>query len=197
MIRINLLPHREEKRKARRQQFYVLLGMVSVLAGLIWFLGYGLLNQRISAQADKNEFLKRETARLDKEIEEIKKLRSQIDGLLSRKQVIEILQANRAETVLLFNELAQNVPEGIYLRAVKQTGPKLALSGYAQSNARITTLMNDLDQTELLESPKLIETKSAVVGNKRLNEFSIEVSLAKRTQQDADAKAGPAKAPKK
>jgi type IV pilus assembly protein PilN len=197
MIRINLLPHREEKRKARRQQFYVLLGMVSVLAGLIWFLGYGLLNQRISAQADKNEFLKRETARLDKEIEEIKKLRSQIDGLLSRKQVIEILQANRAETVLLFNELAQNVPEGIYLRAVKQTGPKLALSGYAQSNARITTLMNDLDQTELLETPKLIETKSAVVGNKRLNEFSIEVSLAKRTQQDADAKAGPAKAPKK
>ena len=197
MIRINLLPHREEKRKARRQQFYVLLGMVSVLAGLIWFLGYGLLNQRISAQADKNEFLKRETARLDKEIEEIKKLRSQIDGLLSRKQVIEILQANRAETVLLFNELAQNVPEGIYLRAVKQTGPKLALSGYAQSNARITTLMNDLDQTELLENPKLIETKASVVGKQRLNEFAIEVSLAKRTKDDAAATAIAAKAPKK
>jgi type IV pilus assembly protein PilN len=189
MIRINLLPHREEKRKARRQQFYALLGMISVLAGLIWFLGYGVLNGQISAQAEKNEFLKRESALLDKEIEEIKKLKNQIDALIARKQVIEVLQANRAETVHLFNELARNVPEGIYLRTIKQTGVKIALQGYAQSNARITTLMNSLDETPLLENAKLIETKAETVGNKRLNAFSVEVFITRQTTAEPAGKA--------
>lgn len=181
MIRINLLPHREEKRKARRQQFYAMLGMISVLAGLIWFLGYGILNGRIGAQNEKNEFLKRETALLDKEIQEIKKLKAQTDALLARKQVIESLQANRAETVHLFNELARHVPEGIYLKSIKQTGAKVALLGYAQSNARITTLMNSLDATPLLQGAKLIETKAETVGNKRLNAFSLEIYIARQT----------------
>ena len=103
MIRINLLPHREAKRKARRQQFYVLLGLVSVLAGLIWFLGYSIINARSTAQDEKNDFLKREIASLDKEIDEIKKIKEQTDALLARKRVIESLQANRTETVHLFN----------------------------------------------------------------------------------------------
>jgi len=88
MIRINLLPHREEKRKARRQQFYVLLGLVSVLAALIWFLGFSIINREIAVQNDKNEFLKREIASLDKEISEIKKIQEQTNALLSRKRVI-------------------------------------------------------------------------------------------------------------
>jgi len=105
MIRINLLPHREEKRKARRQQFYVLLGLVSVLAAVIWFLGFSLINRQIAVQSETNEFLKREIASLDKEIDEIKKIQEQTNALLSRKRVIEALQANRTETVHLFNEL--------------------------------------------------------------------------------------------
>jgi type IV pilus assembly protein PilN len=116
MIRINLLPHREEKRKARRQQFYVLLGLVSVLAAVIWFLGFSMINRETNVQNEKNEFLKREIASLDKEIAEIKKIQEQTNALLARKRVIEALQANRTETVHLFNELAKQVPEGIYLR---------------------------------------------------------------------------------
>src|SRR3989338_882597 len=169
MIRINLLPHREAKRKARRQQFYVLLGLVSVLAGLIWFLGFSIISRQIAAQNEKNEFLKREIASLDKEITEIKKIQDQTNALLARKRVIEAMQANRTETVHLFNELAKQVPEGIYLRTLTQTGPKIALAGYAQSNARITTLMNNLDESPLLENSALVETKAETVANRRLN----------------------------
>lgn len=191
MIRINLLPHREEKRKARRQQFYVLLGLVSVLAGLIWFLGFSVISKQIAAQNEKNEFLKREIASLDKEIDEIRKIQEQTNALLVRKRVIEALQANRTETVHLFNELAKQVPEGIYFRTLVQTGPKIAIAGYAQSNARITTLMNNLDESPLLENSTLVETKAEVVGNRRLNAFSITTMITRQTT--AAAKPAPGK----
>lgn len=181
MIRINLLPHREEKRKARRQQFYVLLGLVSVLAAVIWFLGFSLINREINVQNDKNEFLKREIASLDKEIAEIKKIQEQTNALLARKRVIEALQANRTETVHLFNELAKQVPEGIYLRTLIQTGNRITLTGIAQSNARITTLMNNLDESPLLENSTLVETRSEVVNNRRLNAFSITTVITRQT----------------
>ncbi|MCX7165169.1 MAG: PilN domain-containing protein [Rhodocyclales bacterium] len=181
MIRINLLPHREEKRKARRQQFYVLLGLVSVLAAVIWFLGFSVVNGQIAAQNEKNEFLKREIASLDKEIDEIKKIQEQTNALLARKRVIEALQANRTETVHLFNELAKQVPEGIYFRTLVQTGPRIAISGYAQSNARITTLMNNLDESPLLEGSTLVETKAEVVAGRRLNAFSITTVITRQT----------------
>lgn len=189
MIRINLLPHREAKRKARRQQFYVLLGLVSVLAGLIWFLGFSIISRQIAAQNEKNEFLKREIASLDKEISEIKKIQDQTNALLARKRVIEALQANRTETVHLFNELAKQVPEGIYLRTLTQTGSKIALAGYAQSNARITTLMNNLDESPLLENSTLVETKAETVANRRLNAFSITTMITRQTT--AAGKPGP------
>jgi type IV pilus assembly protein PilN len=181
MIRVNLLPHREAARRARRQQFYVLIGLVSVLAGVIWFLGFTIISRQINVQNDKNEFLKKELAVLDKDIAEIKRLKEQTDALLARKRVIEALQANRTETVHLFNELAKQVPEGIYLRSLVQTGPKLVLSGVAQSNARITTLMNNLDDSPLLENSTLIETKSEVINNRRLNGFSITTFITRQT----------------
>jgi type IV pilus assembly protein PilN len=192
MIRINLLPHREAKRKARRQQFYVLLGLVSVLAALIWFLGFSIINTRTNAQDEKNEFLKREIASLDKEIDEIKKIKEQTDALLARKRVIEALQANRTETVHLFNELAKQVPEGIYLRTLVQTGPRIVVTGYAQSNARITTLMNNLDDSPLLERSALVETKAETVAGRRLNAFSITTIITRQTTTAPGAKPAPA-----
>ena len=181
MIRINLLPHREAKRKARRQQFYVLLGLVSVLAGLIWFLGFSIIGGWTRAQEEKDEFLKREIASLDKEIDEIKKIQEQTNALLARKRVIEALQANRTETVHLFNELAKQVPEGIYLRTLAQAGQLINISGYAQSNARINTLMNNLDESPLLERSSLIETKAELVSGRRLNAFSITTVITRQT----------------
>jgi type IV pilus assembly protein PilN len=189
MIKINLLPHREEARRARRQQFYVLLGLVTVLVGLIWFLGFSIINRQIDVQMNKNEFLKSEIALLDKDIAEIKKLKSQTDSLLARKRVIEALQANRTEMVHLFNELAKRVPEGIYLRTLTQTGQQIAVTGVAQSNARITTLMNNLDESPLLENSTLIETKAEVVGNRRLNAFSVNTFIT-RQLADADSSKG-------
>lgn len=180
MIKINLLPHREEARRARRQQFYVLMGLTTILVGVIWFLGFSIINRQIDVQMSKNEFLKSEIALLDKDIAEIKKLKSQTDSLLARKRVIEALQANRTEMVHLFNELAKRVPEGIYLRTLTQTEQKIAITGVAQSNARITTLMNNLDESPLLENSTLIETKAEVVGNRRLNAFSVNTFITRQ-----------------
>lgn len=186
MIRINLLPHREEKRKARRQQFYALAGLVAILAGLIWFLGYGYINNQIERQSAKNAYLKNEVAALDKQIEEIKKLKEQTESLLARKQVIESLQANRSETVHLFNELARQLPAGVYLRSIKQDKQKITLVGYAQSNARVSALMHNLDESPVLERPELIEIKAAQVGKRRINEFSMNIYFSRQTTEDKD-----------
>lgn len=184
MIRINLLPHREERRKALRQQFYALSALVAVLAAFIWFVGYSLIDAMITHQADKNGFLKSEIAVLDKQIEEIKKLKEQTESLLQRKQVIEALQANRSETVHLFNELAKQLPSGIYLKSIKQEGNKVTLVGYAQSNARVSTLMHNLDESPLLENPVLIEIKSAQVGKRRMNEFALSIFFSRQSSAD-------------
>lgn len=187
MIRINLLPHREEKRKARRQQFYGLLGMVSVLAGLIVFLVYSIIAGYITAQEEKNNFLKKEIAVLDKEIDQIKRLKEQTQALLARKQIIESLQHDRTEAVLLMSELVKQMPEGVYVRAIKQEGAKVVLNGYAQSNARVSTLMRNVEASPWLEKPQLVEIKAVMLDKRRLNEFNMNISL-KRTAQEGGKK---------
>ena len=187
MIRINLLPHREEKRKARRQQFYALTGLTLVLGGLIVALGNGIISGYVSAQDEKNAFLKTEIAALDKSIDEIKRWREQPDALLQRKRVIESLQGNRSEAVGLFNELAKNVPEGVYIKKVSQQANKINLVGYAQSNARVSSLMRNLESSPLLERPTLIEIKGATVDKRRMNEFSLDLFIT-RAVDEADSK---------
>lgn len=184
MIRINLLPHREEKRRERRQQFYAVAGLITVLAGLIWFLGYSLINGTISDQEGQNVFLKKQIADLDKEIDEIKRLSEQTDSLLSRKRIIESLQANRTETVHLFNELARQVPDGVYLKTLKQSGQKISLMGYAQSNSRVSTLMRNLEASPLLEKPDLVEIKAVTVNNRRISEFNMNILIRRQTSED-------------
>lgn len=188
MIRVNLLPHREERRKAQRQQFYALSGLVAVLAGFIWFLGFSLINGMIESQAEKNRFLKSEIAVLDKQIEEINKLKEQTESLLQRKQIIESLQANRSETVYLFNELARQLPPGVYLKSIKQEGQKITLVGHAQSNARVSTLMHNLDESPILERPVLIEIKAAQVGKRRMSEFAMSIYFSRQTSADVVGK---------
>jgi len=194
LIRINLLPWREARRKAQRQHLGVLGGMVAVLGLLIVAAVHLTIATQISAQSDRNEFLKRENARLDKEIEEIKKLKTEIAALLARKQIIERLQTDRAQAVYLLQELVQQVPDGVYLRAIKQTGLKVNLVGYSQSNARVSTLMRNFAASPYLENPELVEIKAATVSNKRVSEFNMNVSL-KRLQTEEVGKAGKA-APK-
>jgi len=191
MIRINLLPWREARRKAHNLQFYILMGMVAGLAASIVLLVHGYYATRISTQTERNRFLKDENTKLDKEIEEIKKLKEEIQALLSRKQVIETLQADRAQTVYLLEQLVRQTPDGVYLKSIRQTGAKVNLSGYAQSNARVSTLMRNFEASPYLEKPDLVEIKVANVNNKRLSEFIMNVSI-KRQQSEPDAAKGAA-----
>ncbi len=194
MIRINLLPWREARRKAHNLQFFILMGMVAGLAASIVLLVHGYYATRISTQTERNRFLKDENAKLDKEIEEIKKLKEEIQALLSRKQVIETLQGDRAQTVYLLEQLVRQTPDGVYLKSIRQSGAKVNLTGYAQSNARVSTLMRNFEASPYLENPDLVEIKVANVNNKRLSEFMMNVSI-KRLQTETDAaKAGAGKA---
>ena len=198
MIRINLLPWREARRKAQRQHLGVLGGMVAVLGLLIVGAVHLTIAGYIAVQSDRNEFLKKENIRLDKEIEEIKKLKTEIAALLARKQIIERLQTDRAQAVYLLQELVQQVPDGVYLKSIRQTNLKINMTGYSQSNARVSTLMRNFSGSPYLENPELVEIKSAIVSNKRVSEFNMNVSL-KRQQTDEASKAGkgaPKAAPK-
>ena len=194
MIRINLLPWREARRKAHNLQFFILMGMVAGLAGSIVLLVHGYYATQISTQMERNRFLKEENKKLDKEIEEIKKLKEEIQALLSRKQVIETLQADRAQTVYLLEQLVRQTPDGVYLKSIKQNGNKVNLTGYAQSNARVSTLMRNLEASPYLENPDLVEIKVASVNNKRLSEFIMNVTIKRQQSEAAVTKAGAAKA---
>jgi type IV pilus assembly protein PilN len=187
VIRINLLPWREARRKAHNTQFFVLMGMVAALAGSIVLLVHGYYATRISIQTERNRFLKDENTKLDKEIAEITKLKEEIQALLSRKRVIETLQGDRAQTVFLLEQLVRQTPDGVYLKSIRQTGSKVNLTGYAQSNARVSTLMRNLEASHFMENPVLIEIKAANVNNKRVSEFNMNVSI-KRQQAETDAK---------
>ncbi len=185
MIRINLLPHREQKRRERRQQFYVVSVLMIVLGLAIGFAGHTYMSQFIEAQERKNDFLKAEIKKLDTEIAEIRRLRSQIEALLARKQVIESLQGNRSETVHLFNELARRMPEGVHLNTIRQSGSRVLLTGYAQSNARVSHLMRSLEDSPYLAQPGLVEVRSATVNNRRLSQFSLNISIVRPAENDS------------
>jgi type IV pilus assembly protein PilN len=184
--RINLLPHREERRKASRKHFAIVAAMTAVLGGAIVLLVHGFYAAKVSEQVSRNDFLKKETEKLDKDIEEIKKLKDEIAALLSRKQVIETLQADRAQTVYLLDQLVRQLPDGVYLRSITQKGLRINLVGFAQSSARVSTLMRNVESSQWLEAPKLNEIKATIVGNKRVSEFNLDLSL-KRVQTNSDA----------
>lgn len=188
MIRINLLPHREVKRAARQRQFTLLMGSVAALGIGIVVLGYLTLESRQHTQTARNQYLQDQIASLDRDIASIKKLKEQTQSLLARKQAVETLQTNRSGEVHLFDQLVRQLPEGIYLSAIKQTGTTINLQGYAQSSARVSTLIRNLEASPWLESPVLIEIKAATVQKLRANEFNLNV---KQTQpQNTDDSTG-------
>ena len=196
MIRVNLLPHREEKRNRRRQQFLVLAGIAAAFGLLVAAAVWVFLDRQVAQQQQNVAYMKGEIAKLDKQIEEIRKIREETASLLAKKQVVEGLQSNRSEPVQLLDQLLRQLPEGVYLKAVKQTGAKVNVAGYAQSNARVSTLMRNLGASPYLENPELVEIRAVPAPDKsgtRVNEFNMNISI-KRAKADVTAAPGKAAA---
>jgi len=185
MIPINLLPHRAERRKTQQRQFLVMAGVTAAVAVGVVMLVHGFLAQRIDNQDRRNRYLTDQIAALDKQIDEIKKLKEQTQAMLARKKVVESLQSNRTEAVRLLDQLVRQLPEGLYLKNVKQTNDTVNVVGYATSNARVSTLMRNFEASPWLESPRLIEIKAAKVGNANLNEFNLNVRVTRPKDEDA------------
>ena len=195
MILINLLPHREEKRAARKKAYFAGL-FVAFLVGLagvgLWF---AVLTQMKSAQEERNAYLDAEIKKLDAEIKDIANLRAEIDALKARQKAVEDLQADRNVPVHLLNELVKQLPEGVYLSSIKQAGQAVTVTGVAQTNERVSEfLRNTLYNSAWLERPELIEIKAAPATAQgratRLFDFSMRVSI-KRPQAPADAASAP------
>lgn len=191
MILINLLPHREEKRRQRKRAFFVGLAGSAIVGLAAVGLWYSVLQQMTAAQASRNEFLTAEIKRLDVQIKDIASLRSEIDALKARQKAVEDLQTDRNTPVYLLNELVKQTPEGVYLTSIKQTGQVVAVNGVAQTNERVSEfLRNTSYNSPWLEKPELVEIKAAKVTTtgrdpQRLFEFSMKVTI-KRPQGPAD-----------
>ena len=193
-MRINLLPHREQKRQARQRQFVSLSIGLTVLGLALIALGWGILGAQIEVQESRNALLRAEIAKLDDQIKEIDKLREQTQALLARKQVVETLQSDRTEAVHVLDQMVRQLPDGIYLKSLKQTGAKIQLVGYAQSSARVSTLMRNIDSSPWLQSPELVEIKavqSPTTKDLRVNEFTLNVQI-KRAAPPEETKGAPA-----
>ncbi len=202
MILINLLPHREEKRRQRKRAFFVGLGASAVAGLLAVGVWYSVLQQMTAAQVSRNEFLQAEIKRLETQIKDIANLRAEIDALKARQKAVEDLQTDRNTPVYLLNELVKQTPEGVYLTSIRQNGLVVAVSGIAQTNERVSELLrNTLYNSPWLERPELVEIKATTVGTpgrdqRRLFEFSMRVSI-KRAEAPAAPAAAASAAPAK
>ena len=194
MIMINLLPHREERRKRRKIAFYAGLGVAAMFGLALVGLWYVVVEQLVSGQQQRNAFLQGEISKLDIQIKDIASLKAEIASLKARQKAVEDLQIDRNVPVHVLNELVRQVPEGIYITSVKQDGQSLMVAGVAQTQERVAEfLRNTAYNSEWLVKPELIESRAttAVGANreqKRLFDFSIRLTV-KRPQD------GPASAP--
>lgn len=198
MIKINLLPHREDKRKQRKKDFVSLLALSAIVGALIVIAVGAYFANALSDQEQRNTFIKNENTRLDGEIKEVASLKQEIEALKARQQAVEDLQSDRNQPVYLMDELAQQVPEGVYLKSFKQDGQRVLINGYAQSNERVSELLRNLgNHSPWLERPDLIEIRSVGVGQgkdaKRVFEFTINAGI--KRPRDSDVQVVDAKAP--
>lgn len=195
MARINLLPWRAERRKLRQKEFGSMLGIAGVAGLVISAMIWMYYNGQIEGQEARNAYLREQITLVQEQIAEIDALDKKKDNLLARKEVIELLQASRSQMVHLFDELVRTIPEGVRLNSIKQAGQVLTLQGSAQSNARVSSYMRNLEASGWMTSPDLsvIETKGEDRGLP--NMFSLSVTLKNPNATDEEAEATPAAAP--
>jgi type IV pilus assembly protein PilN len=200
MIRINLLPHREAKRKQKKAAFIALLALGGILGVAVVLAVGGYNASRISIQNERNLVIKTANAELDKKIVEIATLKQEIEGLKARQQAVEDLQGDRNQPVYLLDELVKQTPEGVYLKAFKQEGQRVSLTGYAQSQERVAELLRNLSSASpWLERPDLTEVRAVALAQsktgKKVVEFTLAVGIKRPRDKDAAAKPGAKPAP--
>ena len=191
MIRINLLPHREARRKEFKSQFYA-MSMLGALAGSAIVILVGLVfSAETSAQLERNTFIKQANEVLDKKIKDVANIKSEIDALKARQQAVEDLQADRNQPVYMMNELVKLAPEGLYLTLIKQDGQKIALKGIAQSHAVVGMFVNQLNSSPWMTRPEIIQNKAIELGAgrnlKRVIEFDLTVGMRRPRELEAAA----------
>nr|WP_314544249.1 PilN domain-containing protein [uncultured Massilia sp.] len=197
MIRINLLPHREAKRKQKQAAFVALMSL-GALAGVALVLLVGAYNaSRIAVQNERNLVLKNANADLDKKIASIASLKSEIEALKARQQAVEDLQGDRNQPVYLLDELVRQVPDGVYLKSFKQDGQKVQLNGVAQSQERVAELLRNLSGVSpWLERPDLTEVRATTLAqsktDRKVVEFNLTVAI-KRSRETDDKDGGDGK----
>lgn len=187
MMRINLLPHRQIKRAERQRQFGLMALFSAVLASAIVFAGWTFLSTKTQTQLNRNARLEQAIAQLDIEIADIKELKDQINNVLERKQIVENLQTNRSQAVVVMDELARQLPEGLFLKSMKQVGNVITLQGVADTNARVATLVRNLEVSNWLTSPVLIEIKTSTLNGIKQNDFTLRVTLKTQKADEVPA----------
>ncbi|TAK55541.1 MAG: pilus assembly protein PilN [Gammaproteobacteria bacterium] len=190
MPSINLLPWRQALRQRRQKEFLIGLGAAVALAAVVALLTHLLISSMIDRQQRRNELLKTEIAELDKAIEEIVQLEERKARMIARMEVIDRLQQSRPEVVRLFDEMVAQLPEGLYLTSVKQSGRKLEFNGVAQSSTRVSSLMRNIDASETLAAPDL-----KVIQTGRDAGPGAQFTLFAQLRGAAEAEAEPAKSP--
>jgi len=176
MTRINLLPWRERQRKESQRQFVSIAASAVVMMGAIILYVHMHMSSLIDAQDIRNEFLNKEIVLVEEKIKKIKSLEDEKQNLLTRMGVIQQLQTRRPEIVHLFDEFVRNVPEGVYLTSIAQTGVKVEIKGVAQSNATVSTFMRNLDESEWLADPKLEVIEASFKDRIRTSTFTLYVN---------------------
>jgi type IV pilus assembly protein PilN len=191
MPRINLLPWRDEQRRERKLAFLVALGGGTIAAVVVAFVAYLLMGSMVDAQQRRNEMLRAEIKRLDKQIEEINDLESAKQKFIARMEIIEKLQRSRPQIVHLFDEIVRALPDGVYLTSVKQTDKRLKFEGVAQSSTRVSAFMRNIDGSEWLKNPELevVETAKGKGPGSSFTLFADQVT----TGGPEDAPARPAR----
>ena len=195
MAKINLLPWRAARRKQRQQEFLTLLGFAAVAAIVLSLLIVVFYNNQIDNQTARNTYLTEQIAIVDKQIEEIKALDKKKEGLLRRKKVIEDLQSNRSMNVHLFDELVRTIPDGVRLSSLNQNGDQLSLEGFAQSNARVSTYMRNLQASGWMTKPDLSIIQVAGADKGLPYKFDLTVTLQNPNDVAAAAAAAAGTAP--
>lgn len=187
MVKINLLPHREEKRKQKKNAFYAMLTMSFMVGAMAVILVGAVIGHRISNQQERNAFVSAENAKLDHQIREVASLKKDIEALKARQKAVEDLQSDRNQPVHLMDELAKHVPEGVYIKAFKQLGQNVSLSGVAQSNERVSELLRNLgNNSAWLYKPDLVEIRVAQSKGgvaRRVYDFTITVGIKRPSAQ--------------